>query len=84
MSERWYAERRTGVRQYERHPDQPEDGFDSIGGVIDFLLDKGEIEWAEHPEGAYLKRWGNPWHAKVDRPGDGPPRQLRIVRGGGE
>lgn len=81
--ERWYAERRIGVRQYERHPDQPEDGFDTIGGVIDFLLDRGEIEWVydyEFEGGRWLKNWGDPWHAKVDRPDDGPPRQLRIVR----
>lgn len=67
--DRWYAGR--GVYDREHRPrhyvlrlaGQPEDGFRSIGEVMDWLARRELIVGREDSEGVIWEGWGDPWCA---------------------
>lgn len=65
---RWYAEERVGLRMYRRHPEQPVDGFDTLGEVMRWLDERSLIEYVPADDGSfsesYWRGWGDPWYAR--------------------
>lgn len=61
----WYAGRNAyGVKHrpryyVERLLGQPEDGFDSISEVAEWLIEQGHVQEEETDEGKSLRGWGD-------------------------
>lgn len=64
---RWYAYKPLGAGGYAFHSDQPEGGFASVSEVMDWLAERGEIEYVADPtmeDGGFWRGWGDVWHAR--------------------